>query len=96
MYTPGPWASVGVQLKAPPAVIDAPVGTSPARPSARLKVRVLAGTSASVAVAVKVSGDEFVDRLVADGGEHRGHVDLVDRDVIVSKSVGVPLSVTTT
>ena len=44
----GPWASVGVQLNAPPAVMLAPAGA----PAPRLKVRVFAGTSASVAVAV--------------------------------------------
>jgi len=31
VYSSGPWASLGVQLKAPAAVIAAPSGTSPAR-----------------------------------------------------------------
>ena len=53
---PGPWASVGVQLKTPVVLlIVAPVGMAPgAAPSARLKVSVLAGRSASVALASKV------------------------------------------
>jgi hypothetical protein len=55
VYVPGPWASVGVQLKSPPEVIDAPVGTAPPDPASRLNVRVLDGRSASVAAAVKAS-----------------------------------------
>ena len=48
--------SVGVQLKTPvELLIVAPVGRAPgASPSARLKDSVLAGTSASVALASKV------------------------------------------
>ena len=49
---PGPWASVGVQLNTPVVLlIVAPVGMAPGAPAARLKVSVLAGRSASVAVA---------------------------------------------
>ena len=53
VYTPGPWASVGVQLKTPSRGDRRAGRDVTAVPSARLKVRVLAGTSASVAVAVK-------------------------------------------
>ncbi len=47
--------SGGVQLNTPVVLlIVAPAGTSPEEPSARLKVSVLAGRSASVALASKV------------------------------------------
>ena len=46
----------------------------------RLKVSVLAGMSASVAVAVNVSVLAFGDRLVADRGQERGLVDFGDGD----------------
>ena len=49
---PGPSASLGVQLNAPVVgSIAAPVGA----PESKLNVRLLAGTSASLAVAVKLS-----------------------------------------
>jgi len=50
VYVPGPSVSVGVQLKAPSALIEAPAGSP-----TRLKVSVLAGRSGSLAVAVKVN-----------------------------------------
>jgi hypothetical protein len=67
-------------VKAPPAVIAAPAGA----PAPSENVSVLAGRSASVAVAVKRAGSyarELVDRLVADRCQHRILVHLVDRDV---------------
>ena len=48
---PHPGTSVGVQVKAPPAVMAAPAGAPP-----RLKVKVWAGRSASLAPALKESG----------------------------------------
>ena len=48
--TDGPWASVGVQVKIPAEVIAAPEGA----PGPNVNVKVFAGMSASVAVAVKV------------------------------------------
>jgi hypothetical protein len=56
--------AVGVQLKAPvTALIVAPEGA----PAPRLKVRVFAGMSASVAVAVKVTGAPTVPDLFPMG-----------------------------
>ena len=51
------------------------------RPASRRKVSVLAGRSASVAVAVKVSSTSPVHGLVADRVQHRCHVHLVDGDI---------------
>src|SRR5688572_24232522 len=46
----GACAREGVQVKSPPAVMAAPLG----KPASRLKLKVCGGTSASVAVAVKL------------------------------------------
>ena len=67
----------------------APAGTAAAC-RARLKVSVLAGTSASLAVAVNESVAAFVDRLVADRVQHRGRVHFIDRD---GDRLGVGLAV---
>ena len=48
------WPAVGVQVKEPPLVIEAPAGTEPPLPLARLNVRVVPG-SGSLAVAVNAS-----------------------------------------
>src|SRR5262245_2879292 len=62
LYDPGPWASVGVQEKAPvDELIDAPVGAP-----TKLNVNVWAGMSGSVAVAVKVNA--VSSSIVADDG----------------------------
>jgi hypothetical protein len=67
VYVPGPSVSVGVQLNVPdPAPIEAPAG-APTRPY----VRVLAGKSASVAVAVNVravSSLTFLSPIAASTG----------------------------
>src|SRR5262245_54545677 len=53
LYTPGPWASVGVQVKAPVlGLMLAPAGAS----AWRLEVGVVAGRGAAVVVGVKVGG----------------------------------------
>jgi len=44
----GPWSSAGVQVKAPPVVTAAPLG-----PETMVHVKVLMGSSGSVAVALK-------------------------------------------
>ena len=49
-------------------------------PASRRKVNVLAGRSASVAVAVKASSTSFIDALVADRVQHRRDVHFVDGD----------------
>src|SRR5262245_51218000 len=62
VYVPGPWASLGVQLKAPVAgSIVAPAGAF-----SRLKVGVFGGRSASVKVAVNVS--VVPSSMVAEAG----------------------------
>ena len=48
------WPAVGVHVKSPPPVIEAPAGTEPPLPGARLKVSV-SPASGSVALAVKAS-----------------------------------------
>src|SRR5258708_16892188 len=60
---PGPWASVGVQVKAPVAgSMLAPAGAP-----LRLKVRVLAGRSGSVAVAGERRGGSLSHDRMAKG-----------------------------
>ena len=61
LKVPGPWASVGVQVKTPVfESILAPVGA----PTSRLNIKLLAGRSASVAIAVKVNSvSSSIDRL---------------------------------
>ncbi len=85
------WAPLGVQVKAPPAVIEAPAGTVPEVPLASVKVRV-SPASGSVAVAVKASsragGGGLVAHRVEDGsGIGRGH-DHVDRLAVGEIAVG--------
>ncbi len=89
---PGPWASVGVQEKAPvEALIAAPAGN----PASRENVSVLAGRSGSAAVAVNASASSSLTVLfpgfVTVGDEFTSFT----LTVIASKSlsVGVPLSV---
>src|SRR5262245_38236186 len=53
LWSPGPWASLGVQVKTPvEGLIEALAGAF-----TREKVKPWAGTSASVALAVKLYGD---------------------------------------
>ena len=77
VYMPGPWASVGVQVKLPPVVMAAPAGA----PASRVKVRVLAGRSASVAVAVKLIRASSLPLWLPMARQHRGGVDFVDGDL---------------
>ena len=60
------WAPLGVQLKAPPRVIEAPAGTSPEVPLASEKVSV-SPASGSLAVAVKASSLPAVAFLLPTG-----------------------------
>src|SRR5262245_5338942 len=52
VYTPGPWASVGVQVKTP---LDAPDAAPDGAPESE-NARIWDGTSSSLAVAVNVYG----------------------------------------
>src|SRR3990172_6128453 len=92
---PGPCASVGVQVNAPPAVIAAPAGA----PESSEKVSVCAGMSASVAVAVKLRSEPSLTVLLPIAAR-TGAVLVWSLIVIVIASVsfsgGVPLSVTVT
>src|SRR3990170_5763947 len=92
---PGPCASVGVQVNAPPAVIAAPAGA----PESSEKVSVCAGMSASVAVAVKLRSEPSLTVLLPIAAR-TGAVLAWSLIVIVIASVsfsgGVPLSVTVT
>src|SRR6185503_17850096 len=94
-YVPGPCASVGVQVNAPPAVIAAPAGA----PAPSENVSVCAGTSASVAVAVKLNSASSLTVLFPIGAR-TGAVLPGGETVIVIASVsfsgGAPLSVTMT
>ena len=90
---PGPWASVGVQVKTPvTGVMLAPAGA----PASRLKVNVLAGRSASVAVAVKVSGVSSSTVLLPIAASTGAWLTSLtcDADGLEVASAGVPLSVT--
>src|SRR5262245_19368001 len=62
LYDPGPWTSVGVQVKTP---VDAPIAAPLGAPT-RLKVNVWAGRSGSVAVAVNVNRESSL--IVAELG----------------------------
>ena len=85
----GPSASSGVQLNSPVArFMIAPPGA----PASRLKVRSLAGRSASVAVAVKASSPPS-STLIADRIEYRSLVDFTYRDVDGFKVVQIRLTV---
>jgi hypothetical protein len=95
VYTPGPWASEGVHVNTPDVdPIAAPPGTEPSR----LNVNVCAGTSESVADAVKVmrlnSGPDLFP-IAARTGALLASLTVI---VIVSRSSSVPgpLSLTTT
>ena len=92
--SPGPCVVVGVHVNTPPEVIAAPVGA----PGSRLKVSVLAGSSASVAVAVNVSRDSCCTPWSAirpsTGATFTSPTVMVM--VSVSLRFGVPLSVTRT
>src|SRR5690606_21000441 len=86
VYDPGPSPSEVVQVKSPPAVMAAPAGTVPPR----LKVRVCAGTSESVAVAVKVSGDPLSTLFAPIGSRIGATLTSFTVTVIVSESVSAP------
>jgi len=90
------WARVGVQENAPvPGLMEAPLGA----PASKLKLRVWAGMSTSVAVAVKVNSVVAVTVRLAreprDGALLGGGVTVIEM-VWLSESVGDPLSVTRT
>src|SRR6185503_18110388 len=92
---PGPCASVGVQVNAPPAVIAAPAGA----PAPSENVSVCAGTSASVAVAVKLRSASSLTVLfpmAARTGAVFGWLATVIVIASLAFSAGVPLSVTMT
>ena len=93
-YTPGPWASVGVQVNTP--VVGSML--APAGAPARLNVNALAGASESLAVAVKVNWlPSFTDwsPMRASTGAALISPTVI---VIVSKAsrAGLPSSVTRT
>src|SRR5262249_50161917 len=95
LYTPGPWASVGVQVKTPVLVLmAAPAGA----PGSRLKVSVCP-TSGSVAVAVNVySACSGMVTLAGTPDNTGGWLTAVTFRVIdfSSNRLGLPLSVTHT
>ncbi len=94
VYVPGPCASVGVQVNAPVAgSMLAPVGAP-----TRLKVRVLAGRSASVAVAVKLNCTSSATLLSPIAPRTGATLTSVTVTVMLSSShnIGVPLSQTFT
>ena len=89
------WVSLGVQVKTPlTGSMAAPAGAL----LPRVKVRVLAGRSGSVAVAVNASGDPSFTAWSPTGSRVGAWLVSVTVTVMVSLSdlVGVPLSVTTT
>ncbi len=88
---PGPWASVGVQVNTPPAVMAAPAGA----PAPSEKVRGWAGRLASVALAVNVSSAPSSTVLSPIAPSSGATFISVTVTVIVSESVAVP-SLTTT
>src|SRR5262249_7086231 len=95
LFVLGPWASLGVQLNTPVvALIVMPAGA----PGSRLNVKVFAGTSGSVAVAVN---DSVLPSLIvwltiaaSEGAEFTSLTTTLK--VFVSLSGGEPLSVTRT
>lgn len=88
----GPWASVGVQVKTPAEVIAAPEGA----PGPNVNVKVFAGMSASVAVAVKVRRVCSFTVLSPTGLRVGDRFASLTVTTIVSESnlAGEPLSVT--
>src|SRR5204862_231978 len=89
----GPWASVGVQVMAPPEETAKPVG-----PDTSAKVSVLAGRSASVAVAFTLSNVCSAMVCVA-GSVSAGAVFTsvtMTRKLLVALKLGEPLSETRT
>jgi len=65
---PGPWVSVGVQVKTPLVGFHARAAR---KPGAREKVRVWGGRSASVARLVNIRRSPSLDCLVTPGGQDR-------------------------
>src|SRR2546429_596907 len=92
---PGPCASVGVQEKAP---VDAPIVAPAGAPASSEKVSVFAGTSESVAEAVKVTGVPTVPVLFPiganTGAEFTSFTVMVKEAELAS--TGLPLSVAVT
>ena len=85
------WAVVGVQVKAPPAVIEAPAGTVPEVPLASVKVKVspaLGSRRGRREGELGAGGGGLVAHRVEDGsGVGRGH-DHVDRLAVGESAVG--------
>ena len=83
------WAPLGVQLKAPPPVIEAPAGTDPEVPLASEKVSV-SPASGSLAVAVKASSLPAVAFLLPTGFRVGAVLAAATVTVIVSQSEAAP------
>src|SRR5580765_8147183 len=94
-YTAGPWALSGFQRNEPLlALMVAPAGA----PASRLNLNVFAGTSASVAAAVKVKVPPLVTALLPMGTRTGGRFTSLTATwkVFASEREGAPLSVTRT
>ena len=83
------WALLGVQLKAPPLVIEAPAGTEPPVPAASEKVSA-SPASGSLAVAVKASSVPAVAFLSPIGSSVGAVLAAATVTVIVSQSEAAP------
>ena len=83
------WVVLGVQVKAPPAVIEAPAGTAPEVPAASVKVSV-SPASGSLAVAVKASSVPAVAVLSPTGSSTGAELAAVTVTSIVSQSERSP------
>ena len=91
VFPPGPWASVGVQVNTPvEGLMLAPVGTWPAVPSCKLKVKIFAGISASVAVAMKVNSMSSSVALFPIGPRTGATLTSFTVTVMVSQSLSAP------
>ena len=83
------WVVLGVQVKAPPAVIEAPAGTAPEGPGARVKVSV-SPASGSLAVAVKASSEPVSAVLSPTGSSTGAELAALTVTSIVSQSESSP------
>src|SRR4029079_12498499 len=83
------WAPLGVQLKAPAPLIEAPAGTDPEVPLASEKVSV-SPASGSLAVAVKASSLPAVAFLLPIGSSVGAELAAATVTVIVSQSEALP------